>query len=252
VFRPENPHAEPVLSQLRSLAPEVLFVASYGLLLKRELLELAPHGALNAHASLLPRHRGASPIQAALLAGERETGVSIQRIVAALDRGDVLLSRAHAIGPRDTAGDLLQALAPIAGDAAVEALDRLERGEATFTPQDERLASYAPKLKKEDGRIDWQEPADAIERRVRAMSPWPTAVTMLPDGRDLQILRARLAEAPRGEPGTLVVGAQGGALVVAGRGALELEQVRLAGKRAVSGAEFLRGARLELPAPLGG
>ncbi|HVS18952.1 MAG TPA: methionyl-tRNA formyltransferase, partial [Planctomycetota bacterium] len=136
VLQPADPHAPEVLERLRGLAPEVLFVASYGVILKPALLELAPRGALNAHASLLPRHRGAAPIQAALLAGDAETGVTIQRIVLELDAGDVLLERRTPIGPQDTSGDLFERLAVLAGEAAVEALDVLERGEARFTPQD--------------------------------------------------------------------------------------------------------------------
>jgi folate-dependent phosphoribosylglycinamide formyltransferase PurN len=139
VFQPADPHAPEFLGELRTLRPEVLCVASYGVILKPALLELCPQGALNVHGSLLPRWRGASPIQAAVLAGDAVTGVSIQRIVLALDEGDVLLARERTIGARETSGDLFASLAVLGGEALVEALDRLEDGEATFTPQDPRV-----------------------------------------------------------------------------------------------------------------
>jgi methionyl-tRNA formyltransferase len=246
VLQPADPHAPEVVERLRALQPDALFVASYGAILKPALLTLAPLGAFNAHASLLPRHRGASPIQAALLAGDAVTGVSIQRIVAELDAGDVVLSRELPIGPRDTAGDLLASLAALAGDAAVEALDRLAAGSARFEPQDPARVTLARKLTKAHGRVDWSKGAWELERFVRAMNPWPGARCTEASGRELTVLSARVydeAEAPRAQPGELVDA--GGRLVVAcGRGLLELLQVAPAGKRPMSGAEFLRGARL--------
>jgi methionyl-tRNA formyltransferase len=249
VLQPPDPHAPGVLEQLRALAPEVLFVASYGVILKPALLLLAPHGALNAHASLLPRHRGASPIQAALLAGDAQTGISIQRIVAELDAGDVLLERRLAIAPQETAGELFARLAALAGEAAVEALDALASGRATFTPQDPARVTFARKLRKEHGRIDWTRGADELERFVRAMTPWPGARTLAPDGRELALLRVR-ALADGGAAG--VVLEAGPRLVVAcGAGSLELLELAPAGKRAMSASEWLRGARLAAGERLG-
>ncbi len=250
VLRPADPHAPEPLAELRAREPDVLLVASYGVLLKQALLELAPHGCLNVHASLLPRHRGASPIQYALLCGDAETGVTVQRIVPALDEGDVLVSMPHAIDPDETAGGLLEQLAELGGRAAVEALDRLDSGAAQFVPQDPDQATYAPKLKKTDGVIDWTRGADELERLVRAMNPWPTAQTRLPDGRELQVLAARVAEAPGREPGALVE-ASGRLVVACGSGALELLVVKPAGKRAMPSADFLRGTRLEVGAKMG-
>jgi methionyl-tRNA formyltransferase len=247
VLQPVDPHAPAVISRLRALRPDVLFVASYGVILKPALLNLAPQGALNAHASLLPRHRGASPIQAAILAGDEVTGVSIQRIVEQLDAGDVLLSRERPIGPRETAGDLFEALARLAGEAAVQALDLLESGDAHFEPQDPQRVTLARKLTKSQGRIDWTRGAWELERFVRAMTPWPGARCTDPRGRDLTVLGSRVydeGEAPGAAPGELVEA--GGRLVVAcGRGLLELVRVAPAGRRGMGGEEFLRGARLE-------
>jgi methionyl-tRNA formyltransferase len=247
VLQPADPHAPEVIDRLRALEPDALFVASYGAILKPALLTLAPLGALNAHASLLPRHRGASPIQAALLAGDAVTGVSIQRIVAELDAGDVLLSRERPIGPRETAGELLDALAELAGAAAVEALDQLAEGRARFEPQDPARVTIARKLTKAHGRIDWAKGAWELERFVRAMNPWPGARCTDASGRELTVLAARVydeAEAPGAQPGELIA-AENRVVVACGRGLLELLQIAPAGKRPMSGADYLRGARLE-------
>jgi len=254
VLQPADPHEPQALARLRALRPDVLFVASYGALLKPSLLGLAPHGALNAHASLLPRHRGASPIQAAILAGDEVTGVSIQRIVEKLDAGDVMLSHERPIAPHETAGDLFEALARLAGTAAVESLDLLEAGQARFESQDPLRVTLARKLKKAHGRIDWSKGAWELERFVRAMTPWPGARCNDPRGRDLTVLATRVydeAEAPDAAPGELV-DAQGRLVAACGRGLLELTQVAPSGRRAMSGVEFLRGARLEPGARLAG
>ena len=270
VIQPETARDPEFVAALRALAPDVLLVASYGEILKRELLELAPHGALNVHASLLPRHRGASPIQAALLSGDRETGVTIQRMAQKLDEGDVMLAEATPIGERENAGELLERLARIGGDAAVRALDLLASGDATFTPQDPSLATYAKKIAKEHGRIDWSQDAHAIERSVRAFTPWPGARTSDPSGADIVLLEVRAAgdtpkqlfdtlglepppnvdELRRADPGTLVVVA-GTPFVLAGRGLVELRAVKPAGKGRMDGAAWLRGARHELGSRFG-
>lgn len=249
VLQPADPHVSEVLERLRALAPEVLFVASYGVILKPALLELAPHGALNAHASLLPRHRGASPIQAALLAGDTETGVSIQRIVAELDAGDVLLERRMAIPPEASAGELFVHLAELAGAAAFEALDALERGAARFTPQDPARVTHARKLRKAHGLVDWMRPATELSRFVRAMTPWPGARTFAPDGRELALLAVRALDGG-GAPGEVLEA--GARLVVGcGEGRLELLELAPAGKRPMPAADWLRGARPALGERLG-
>ncbi|MFT4538904.1 MAG: methionyl-tRNA formyltransferase [Planctomycetota bacterium] len=241
VLQPKNTKDEAFLDQLRALELDVLMVASYGEILRTEFLELAPQGALNVHASLLPRWRGASPIQRAILAGDRTTGVCVQRIVLALDEGDVLLSRETPIGANETSGQLLDRLALLGGDVAVEALDLLESGKGEFTPQDGNLATFAPKLSKEDGKLRIDQPAGDIERVVRGMSPWPGARLTLADGRELVVLEARAVEAERAAPGTLID--LRAARVSAGQGAIELVRVKPPGKGAMEGAAFLRGLR---------
>jgi len=242
VLQPVDPHADDVLSRLRALEPDVLVVASYGVILKPTLIDLAPHGSLNVHSSLLPRWRGASPIQAAIAAGDEVTGVSVQRIVRALDEGDVLLAKPRRIGADETAGELLAALAELGGEAIVEALDLLESGAAKFVAQDPTQATYARKLKKEHGAIDWSRPVDELLRHVRAMNPWPGARCLDPKGRELTVLAARAVDG-RGEPG-VVLEASERFVVAAGDGAVEITSLTPAGKRPMAGAEFLRGARL--------
>ena len=252
VIATRDPHADQVLARLGELAPEVLVVASYGVILKDVLLDFAPHGCLNVHASLLPKHRGASPIQAAILAGDAETGVSVQRLVRELDAGDVLLERRRPIGPDETGGELLAALAELGGEALVEALDHLASGTASFAPQDHGAASFCRKLKKQHGRIDWARPATELERLVRAMTPWPGARTLVPGPRgatrELAVARARVVPGTEGASGELLDTSS--FLVATGAGALALERVIPAGKREMDGEDFLRGARLEVGALL--
>jgi methionyl-tRNA formyltransferase len=244
VLQPQDPHAAEVLSALRDLRPEVLTVASYGKLFRRELLELAPQGALNVHASLLPRWRGAAPIQAAILHGDAETGVCVQRMVRTLDAGDVLVERRRTIGPDETAGELLEALSPLGGEALVEALDRIERGTVRFHAQDPSRVTLAPKLEASLGRIRFERAAEELGRLVRALNPWPLVRCRDAAGRELAILAARASsEACAGPPGSLRVAGER-LLVATGQGALELLRVQPAGRRAMSAAEYLRGARL--------
>jgi len=239
-------------AELKRQAPDVIVVASFGELLDQEFLDLAL--VLNVHGSLLPRHRGASPVQAALLAGDTETGVTIQRVVLALDAGDVLHQKRCVIEPDDTAGRLFDRLAALGAEALPEALALIDSGSATFTPQDPDQVSVCRKLKKDAGRIDWSRPAVELERLVRAMSPWPSATTTLADGRALKVHGAQLVDGAGfvdgAEPGTLVEA--GPALVVAtGSGALELTEVQVAGKRAMPAADFQRGNQLVVSERLG-
>ena len=247
VIQPKTTKSEEFESALRELHADVLVVASYGEILRQPVLELCQHGALNVHGSLLPRWRGASPIQRAIAAGDAETGVSIQRMVLALDAGDVVLSKALPIGPDDTAADLFDRLAELGADAIVEALDQIEAGTAAYTPQDKSLVTLAPKLTKDDGRIDFERPAEEIARHVRAMTTWPGARCTLEEGRDLVVLAAQPSPVEPGEtqpaPGVRVD--RGGRLVFAAGGGTEVEftRVKPAGKGAMDGAAFLRGLR---------
>jgi methionyl-tRNA formyltransferase len=254
LVEPESLRTPEVTARLAGLAPDVFLVVSYGELLRAEFLALPRIVALNVHPSLLPRHRGATPIPAAILAGDATTGVAIQRMALALDSGDLLLVRETPIGAEETAGELAERLAALSGELVLEALERVDSGRATYVPQDHAAATYCKKLTKESGRVDWTRPAEELVRLVRAMNPWPGASTSLPDGQPLSIWRARAVAAPAAPgaaPGTLLEAGPGLVVATGAPGALELLEVQLAGKRALPAAEFVRGARLGSGARLG-
>jgi methionyl-tRNA formyltransferase len=251
VLQPESTRDAAFVAALREGAPDVLLVASFGEILDETVLALPRLAPLNVHASLLPRHRGSSPIQAAILAGDATTGVSVQRMVLALDAGDVLLERELVIGESETAGELHDRLAQLAGEAEVAALEELAAGTAVFRPQDEGRITLTRRLRKGDGRIDFAAlDAAGLVRHVRAMTPWPGARTELlrGDGEPAPLaIHAALAHDESAwegaRPGDLRV--EGDRLLVALReGCAELLRVQPAGKRPMDAAEFLRGARL--------
>jgi len=225
--------------QLGALSPDLLVVVAYGRILGEDLLRLAPQGAINVHASLLPRYRGAAPIQWAIAEGERETGVTIMQMDAGLDTGDILLQRALAIGD-DDAEALAPRLAALGGAALIEALGRLEAGAILPVRQDGARATLAPVLEKEHGRLDFRLPAARLAARIRGFRPWPGAFTSL-GGRGLKV-HAAVVAAGAGLPPGAVREAEGGLLVGCGEGsALLLSEVQLEGKRRVPAAEFLKG-----------
>ena len=246
VLQPEKVRDGRLAAELAALRPDVLCVAAYGRILGKDLLELAPHGAINVHGSLLPKYRGAAPIQWAIARGETETGVSIMQMDEGLDTGDVLLQRVLAIGPDDRADALAPRLAALGGEALVEALAGLAAGTLVPMRQDAARATLAPILSREDGRIDWSRPAQEIHDRLRGFSPWPGAWTTL-DGKVLKVLEAvpvaaaGLADAPPGtaevEPG------HGISVACARRTALVVTRLQLEGKAPQAGAEFVNGLR---------
>jgi methionyl-tRNA formyltransferase len=244
VLQPEKVRDGKLAEALGALRPDVVAVAAYGRILGRDLLGLAPHGALNVHGSLLPKYRGAAPVQWAVANGERETGVSIMQMDEGLDTGDVLLQRALPIGPDDTAEALAPRLAALGGEALVEAIALAAAGEIVPVRQDAARASLAPILAKEDGRVDWSLPAPRIAARLRGFSPWPGAWTTL-DGRIVKLLEARAEGAPGGAPGEARRAARG--LVVAcGEGtALAVTRLQAEGRAAQDALSFLNGLRRE-------
>jgi methionyl-tRNA formyltransferase len=220
--------------------PDVMVVVAYGLLLPVSILEIPTHGCINVHASLLPRWRGAAPIERALLEGDRETGVSIMRMESGLDTGPVYASHATPIRPDDTAGRLRSRLATLGTRALLEVLEQLAAGTAQARPQDGALATYAPKIDKAEARIDWRLSAEDIERRVRAFNPWPIAESRWRD-QQLRIWAAHVVEGEvAARPGE-VIAVPGAPLAVAcGVNALALDVVQLAGRKALPAEEFLR------------
>lgn len=229
-------------ARLASFRPDVMVVVAYGLLLPQAVLDVPRLGCLNIHASLLPRWRGAAPIQRALLAGDPETGVCLMRMEAGLDTGPVMARERVAIGPADTGGSLHDRLAELGGRMIVPGLDALAEGRVAFEPQDPAGATYARKLDKAEARIRWDQPAAEIERQVRAFDPWPVAEARL-DGQQLRVWRARIEPAAAtAVPGAVLATRADGIRVMTGRDALVIERLQLPGKRPVE-ARDLANAR---------
>lgn len=244
VTQPPRLRTSEALEQLRAWAPDLIVVAAFGQILRQEVLDLPPHGCINVHASLLPRWRGASPINAAILHGDKQTGVTIMRMDASLDTGPILSQRAIPIEPDDTAASLGEKLARLGADLLIETLPPYLKGELQPQPQDDSLATYAPMLKKEDGWLDFRHPVEELVRQVRAYHPWPGAFYDGWSGGHLKVLRARsIPEAAlQLKPGERAI-YQGLPAVRAADGLLVLEEVQPAGKKGMSGKTFLLGAR---------
>ena len=238
VLQPARIKMPEAIEAIRRLNPDVIVVMAYGQILPREVLEIPEIACLNLHASILPRWRGAAPIQAAMAAGDRETGVTVMYMDEGLDTGDILLEKKIEIAPTETAGSLHDRLAEIAPEALREAISLLAKGDAPRTSQESELATYAPKLEREHGRVDWAEPAEVIERKIRAFDPWPGAFMEF-DKRKLKIFRATIVDCS-GSPGEILAG-ENELVVAAGKDALSLDEVQLEGKRRMSAADFLRG-----------
>lgn len=246
LFQPERPNRPDAVSEVSRTDPEALIVVAYGAILKAELLGLAPRGAINVHASLLPKYRGMSPIHRALWEGEAETGVTTMLMDAGVDTGDILLMGRTPIDPDETCGELHDRLAEMGADLLVRTLEDLAAGTVSPRPQ-EGSASYAGRMEKEHGVIDWSLSAADVHDHARAVTPWPGATTRL-GGESITVKRTRVASGPAGPAGTApgtIVGPDGDALrVVCGSGQVHLLELRPAGRPTMTGAEFARGRRL--------
>ena len=238
VLQPAKIKERQAIEEMGALKPDVIVVVAYGQILPRAVLEIPRLACLNLHASLLPRWRGAAPIQAAIAAGDRETGITVMYMDEGLDTGDILLQRTVDIQPNDTGGSLHDRLAQIAPEALLESLRLLAAGNASRIPQDNADATYAPKLKREHGLIDWSESAGAIERKIRAYNPWPGAFMKI-DSQNLKIFSASVVDFT-GKPGEILRNDKD-LIITTGERALSLAEVQLEGKRRMSAAEFLRG-----------
>jgi len=232
------------IDEISARSPQAIVVMAYGQILPRRILETPRVACLNLHASLLPRHRGAAPIQAAIASGDPETGITVMYMDEGLDTGDILLQRKIDILPTETGGSLHDRLGQIAPDALLESLQLLAKETAPRIPQNNALATYAPKLNRNDGKIDWSQPADILERKIRAFNPWPGAFTTVTaksgKPRNLKIFSASIVDLV-GEAGEILQTGKRGLVIAASDRALSLEEVQPEGKRRMTSAEFLHG-----------
>jgi len=240
VLQPRTLRDAAVQAQLADMEPEVIVVAAFGLLLPQPVLDLPPRGCINVHASLLPRYRGAAPIPAAILNGDTHTGITLMRLDTGMDTGAIIAQASLPIQPDDTTGTLSARLAELGAQLMAAILPRWLAGEITPQPQDETQATLAPKLNKNDGRLDWSKPAVELERRVRAFLPWPGTFTTW-SGKLLRVLSVQVTGRKAQGTAGLVVRDEGGIGVVTGEDVLQLGRVQLEGKRAMSAVDFSRG-----------
>lgn len=239
VWQPENLKGDETASQLEALAPDVMVVVAYGLIIPQRILDVPRYGCINVHGSLLPRWRGAAPIQRAIAAGDTESGVGIMQMEAGLDTGPVLLERRCPITPEDTGGSLHDRLAELGADALVDALQDLPGLRTRARPQPAEGVTYAHKLTKDDAQLDFSLPATVLANRVRAFNPWPVAWTAW-QGAPLRVWAAT-AVAGEGDPGQVLAVRDDAIDVACGEGALRLAEIQLPGKKALPVADLLRG-----------
>ncbi|HBT96226.1 MAG TPA: methionyl-tRNA formyltransferase [Desulfobulbaceae bacterium] len=241
VAQPESPNDENFLGQIKIIQPDAIIAVAYGRILPQALLALPPLGCLNIHASLLPAYRGAAPIQWSLINGEREVGVSIMKMDEGLDTGAILLQKAMYPTVDETSASLFAKLADLGAAALLETLTLLKTGGITAQEQDDRQASWARPLKKEDGLIDWRRPARALHCLVRGLDPWPTAFSYL-DGRKFQFFTPEMVYQESGQPpGTVLFADKRGLLIACGEHCLLFHEIQIAGKKRLSVATFLNG-----------
>jgi len=251
VLQPETVRDPAVFAALREAQPEAIVVVAYGQLLPDPILALPPRGCLNLHASLLPKYRGAAPIPWAIIRGETTTGVTIMQIETRMDAGPVLMQQVEPIRSRDTAGTLADRLALIGAQLLCRALDQVASGTANPTPQDERVATYAPKLRTADTHLDWTRDAKALEAMIRGLMPEPGAATRF-SGRGVKVLDAEVEATAGALPGTvLAIERNQGVLVATGQGGLRLTRVQPENRRAMRADEFARGYRVRPGAAFG-
>ena len=248
VFQPTKLRDGTALELIRQLSPELIVVAAYGRILPQEILDEPPMGCINVHSSLLPRYRGAAPINWAILNGDRETGVTIMHMAAGLDSGDIISQASTPIGENETAPQLTARLAKLGGELLVETVGRLQAGTAPRTVQDEAQVTLAPMLGKELSPMDFTKSAQALHDQVRGLLPWPAAVTEVAGVR-CKIFASRV-ETGQGKPGTVLEAGKEGILVACGQGALRILELQPDGKKAMPAAAFLQGHPLKAGSPL--
>ena len=242
MFQPEKARNPDSVARITAEKPDLIVVVAYGHILPKSILDIPAHGCVNVHASLLPKYRGAAPINWAVVRGEAVTGVTIMKMDVGMDTGPMLLAREIPIGDDDTAETLFPKLSLLGVEALLEALRRLHDGTLPEIPQEDPLATYAPMIRKEHGRIDWSRPAREVRNLIRGMTPWPSACTSH-DGKTLKILSASVREG-RGEPGEILDVGREGVLVACGDGALALGLVQPEGGKAMASRDYAQGRRV--------
>lgn len=241
LYQPVKVRDPQFIEVVRDLSPEVIVVAAFGQLLPKELLDIPAKGCINVHASLLPKYRGAAPIQYAIINGEEETGVTIQYMDVKLDTGDIILQEKVSISKDETGGSLYDKLACLGADLLVKALDKIKDGCAMRVPQDDSQATFVRILDKEMGNIDFTNSAVTIERLIRGLNPWPSAYTRL-DGKTLKLWHAKVEDSEgMGQPGEIIELRRDAIVIMTGKGALAIEELQLEGKKRMTTDAFLRG-----------
>ncbi|MDH4025151.1 MAG: methionyl-tRNA formyltransferase [Desulfuromonadales bacterium] len=243
VYQPLKLRQSEAVAELEALAPDLIVVVAYGQILPKRVLEIPAHGCINVHASLLPKYRGAAPINKAIIDGETETGITTMYMDVGLDTGDMLVKKALSIGPEETAGELHDRLASLGRETMEETLRQLCAGTLQREVQDDEQSTYASLMKKEDGRIDWSRSAQEIHNHVRGLDPWPGAYTTI--NGELLKLAETSPEAAEGLPGNVIAADKNGVCVACGSGSLRIQQLQLAGRKRLAAADFLRGCPLE-------
>lgn len=248
IHQPESlKRSQELAEEVKKRQPDVVVVVAYGQLLPSEWVDLPTFGCLNIHASLLPKYRGAAPIQHAILQGEEWTGVTLMYLSEGMDEGDILAARRTKIGKK-TAGDLHEELSNLGSDLLVETLPEIQRGRIKAFPQDPKQATYAPMLKKEDGRLDFQRGAVELERQIRGMNPWPGAFTSI-EGKTMKIWQASVGveeQTSGGTPGRITEVGSAGMKVQTGKGILLLERIQMPGKKPLAVSDYIKGNQIEI------
>ena len=241
VFQPVKIRMEENVEYLKNYDADIFVVAAFGQILPKSILDMPKHGCINVHASLLPKYRGAAPIQWAVINGDPVTGVTIQQMDIGVDTGDIIVTKELAIEADETGGGLFDKLAAVGAEACLEAMEQIENGTATRTPQKHEEATHVSMISKEFGNIDWHKSAVEIERLIRGLNPWPSAYTKL-DGKTFKIWKAEVVEEnTNAEPGTIVAIEKNSLKVQTGEGVLSLLEVQLEGKKRMDAGSFLRG-----------
>lgn len=254
VFQPRRIREPECIEYLRKFQADIIVVVAFGQILPKEILDMPPKGCINVHASLLPRYRGAAPIQWAVINGEQVTGVTTMRMDEGLDTGDMIMKEEVALEQGETGGSLFGRLAQTGAELCVRTLTAIEEGTAVYTPQDHTKATHTTMIKKELGEIDWTKPAEELECLIRGLNPWPSAYTKL-KGKTLKIWKAYVEESSKQtgcqEAGTIIESGRAGLIVQTGQGSLKLLEVQLEGKKRMETDAFLRGYPVENGTRLG-